>query len=89
MRDEFSLSPGVPMHLLTERGLDEAFLQTVDRHRRDELGVVVRREGQVTRLPVEKLTPEINAARQRIAELDAQIAQYQRPNSLNETPPQS
>jgi hypothetical protein len=74
------------MHLLTERGLNEAFLQVVERHRRDGLGVVVRREGELTRLPAEQLTPEIAAARDRIAELDAQIAAFQRPHSLNETP---
>jgi hypothetical protein len=89
MKDEFPLAPGVPMHLLTERGLNEAFLQVVERHRRDGLGVVVRREGQLTRLLAEQLAPEIDAARKRIAELDAQIAQFQRPYSLNETPPNS
>jgi hypothetical protein len=87
MKDEFPLAPGVPMHLLTERGLNEAFLDVVERHRREGLGVVVRRNDQLTRLPVEELSPEIRAARQRIAELDAQIAQFRRPFSLNEAPP--
>ena len=74
------------MHLLTERGLNEAFLDVVERHRREGLGVVVRREGRVVRLPVEQLAPEISAARHRIAELDAQIAEHRHPFSLNETP---
>jgi hypothetical protein len=89
MKDEFPLAPGVPMHLLTERGLNEAFLAVVERHRRDGLGVVVRREGHVTRLPADQLNPEITAARRRIAELDVQIAEYHHPHSLNEPPPQS
>jgi hypothetical protein len=87
MIDEFPLAPGVPMHLLTERGLNEAFLDVVDRHRREGLPVVVRRDGELTRLPVEQLTPEITRARNRIAELSAEIAKYQRsPFSVNETP---
>ncbi len=77
------------MHLLTERGLNEAFLAVVERHRKDGLGVVVRRDGQLTRLPADELSPEVSAARKRIAELDAQIAEFQRPYSLNETPPNS
>lgn len=87
MTDEFPLAPGVPMHLLTERGLNEAFLDVVEKHRRDGLPVVVRREGQVTRLPVDQLTPEITRARNRIAELTADIAKYKRsPFSMNEAP---
>ena len=86
MKDEFPLAPGVPMHLLTERGLNEAFLDVVERHRREGLGVVVRREGRVTRLQVEELGSEVSAARKRIAELDAQIAGHRHPFSLNETP---
>ena len=74
------------MQLLTERGLNEAFLDVVERHRRDGLGVVVRREGKVTRLLVEQLTPEVSAARQRIAELDRKIAEIRSAISLNETP---
>ena len=72
------------MHLLTERGLNEAFLDVVEKHR---LPVVVRREGELTRLPVDQLTPEITRARDRIAELTAEIAKYGRaPFSVNETP---
>jgi hypothetical protein len=88
MKDEFPLLPGVPMHLLTERGLNEAFLDVVDRHRKEGLPVVVRREGSVTQLPVDQLVPEIDAARNRIAELTAEIAKYERsPFSVNEEPP--
>ena len=87
MTDEFPLAPGIPMHLLTERGLNEAFLEVVERHRREGLPVVVRREGELTRLPVDQLTPEITRARNRIAELSAEIAKFERsPFSLNETP---
>ena len=87
MIDEFPLAPGIPMHLLTERGLNEAFLEAVEQHRRAGLPVVVRREGELTRLPVDSLTPEITRARNRIAELTAEIARYQQSQfSVNETP---
>ena len=86
MKDEFPLAPGVPMHLLTERGLNESFLDVVERHRREGLSVVVRRDGKVVGVPVDQLLPEITKARNRIAELTAEIAQYEHPFSLNETP---
>ena len=87
MTDEFPLAPGVPMHLLTERGLNEAFLDLVVQQRRSELPVVVRRDGQLARLLVEELVPEITRARNRIAELTAEIAKFERsPLSMNETP---
>jgi hypothetical protein len=87
MIDEFPLTPGVPMHLLTERGLNEAFLDVVERHRREELPVVIRREGELKNVPVNELTPEIDRARNRIAELSAEIAKYQQGAfSVNETP---
>ncbi len=87
MIDEFPLAPGVPMHLLTERGLNEAFLDVVEQHRRNGLPVVVRREGSVTRLAVDQLSPEVSNARNRIAELTAEIAKYDRSAfSVNETP---
>ena len=87
MKDEFPLAPGIPMHLLTERGLNEAFLDVVERHRREGLPVVVRREGRVTQLPTDQLTSEVSAVRNRIAELTAEIAKYERsPFSVNETP---
>jgi len=87
MKDEFPLAPGVPMHLLTERGLNEAFLEVVERHRREGLPVVVRREGRVSRVSVEDLGPEITKTQNRIAELTKEIAKYRTsPFSLNETP---
>lgn len=87
MNDEFPLVPGIPMHLLTERGLNEAFLDVVERHRREGLPVVVRRDGKVVGVPVDQLLPELTRARSRIAELSAEIAKFDRPSfSLNETP---
>jgi hypothetical protein len=87
MKDEFPLVPGIPMHLLTERGLNEAFLDVVERHRREGLPVVVRREGKVVGVPVDQLLPELTRARNRIAELTAEIAKFERsPFSINETP---
>jgi hypothetical protein len=87
MIDEFPLAPGIPMHLLTERGLNEAFLDVVEQHRREGLPVVVRRESELTRLPVDQLAPEIRTARNRIAELTAEIAKYEQAAfRLNETP---
>ena len=87
MIDEFPLAPGVPMHLLTERGLNEAFLDVVERHRREGLPVVIRREGEIENVPVSELAPEMDRARNRIAELSAQIASYRTtPFSVNEAP---
>jgi hypothetical protein len=87
MTDEFPLASGIPMHLLTERGLNEAFLDVVEQHRRQDMPVVVRRDGELTRLPVDQLKPEIARARHRIAELTAEIAKFERsPFSVNETP---
>ncbi len=87
MNDEFPLVPGIPMHLLTERGLNEAFLDVVERHRREGLPVVVRREGKVVGVPVDQLLPELTKARNRIAELTGEIAKFERsPFSINETP---
>ena len=87
MNDEFPLVPGIPMHLLTERGLNEAFLDVVERHRREGLPVVVRREGKVAGVPVDQLLPELTRARKRIVELSAEIAKFERPPfSVNETP---
>lgn len=75
------------MHLLTERGLNQAFLDVVEQHRRDGLPVVIRREGKVTRLPTDQLGPEIDRTRNRIAQLNAEIAKYKTsPFSINEAP---
>jgi hypothetical protein len=87
MSDNFPPARGIPMHLLTERGLNEAFLDVVEEHRMHALPVVVSREDKPVLVPVDELGPEIARTRNRIAELDAEIAKYERsPFSLNETP---
>lgn len=84
--ETFPLARGIPMELLTERGLNRAFIKVVDEHRRDERPVVTRREGKVVLLPAEELVADVKAAQARIAELDAEIYGYEHPFSLNETP---
>jgi hypothetical protein len=84
--EDFPPASGVPMHLLSERALNEAFLATVEEHRRDSRPLVIDRGGEVAIVPACELAGEISYARNRIAELDAQIAQIQRPFSVNETP---
>lgn len=75
------------MELLTERGLNRAFIKVVDEHRRDGRPVVTRRDGQPGLVPAEALTEEVKDAYRRIAELDAEIAKFERsPFSVNETP---
>ena len=74
------------MHLLSERALNEAFLATVEEHRRDGRALVVDREGAVAVLPAEELGAEIRYAHLRIAELDGQIAEFRTSFLLNETP---
>jgi len=83
----FPLANGIPMHLLSELGLHESFLDCVEQHRRDGLPMALNRNGQSEFVPVEALVPEIARARNRIAELTSEIAKYERsPFSLNETP---
>jgi len=86
MKDEFPLAPGIPMHLLTERGLNEAFLDVVERHRREGLPAVVRREGRVVQLPVDQLSVEVAKARERISDLTAEIAEIERLGDLLKAP---
>jgi hypothetical protein len=74
MKDEFPLALGVPMHLLTGRGLEAAFFDVFERYRREGLPVVIRAEGRVPQLPVELAFTQISPARNRIAELTAEIA---------------
>lgn len=81
----FPLSNGVPMHLLSELGLHEAFIETIERHRRDGLPVVLNRNGKTEQVPAGQLDSKARAARSRIIELEAQIAEIDRPFSLNET----
>ena len=45
--ETFPLARGIPMELLTERGLNRAFIKVVEEHRRDGRPVVTRREGKV------------------------------------------
>jgi hypothetical protein len=71
--------------LLVERGLNHAFLEAVEHHRRYDLPIVTTRNDETVELAADKLGDEIARARQRIAELDAQIAAEEAPFSLNET----
>jgi hypothetical protein len=74
------------MHLLSELGLHESFLDCVEQHRKDGLPMALNRSGRSELVPVENLVPEIARARNRITELTAEIARYERsPFSVNET----
>lgn len=77
---------GIPMHLLSERALNDAFLATLEEHGRDGRSMVIDRKGQVAVVPADELIEEASYARRRIAELDAQIAEQRHAFSLNETP---
>jgi len=74
------------MHLLTERGLNRAFIKVVEEHRRNGRPVVTTRDGKPALVPADQLDPDVAAARRRIAELDTEIAALEHPFSLNETP---
>ena len=74
------------MHLLTERGLNRAFIKVVEEHRRDGRPVVTTRDGKPALVPADQLDPDVAAARRGIAELDAEIAALEHPFSLNEKP---
>lgn len=83
----FPPANGIPMHLLSELGLHESFIECVEQHRRDGLPMALNRSGRSEFVPVEELGPEMTRARNRIAELTAEIARYERsPFSVNETP---
>lgn len=85
--ETFPLARGIPMHLLSELGLHESFVECVEQHRRDGLPMVLNRSGRSEMVPVENLMPELTRARNRIAKLTAEIAKYEgSPLSLNETP---
>ena len=86
MKDNFPPARGVTMHLLTERGLNRAFIKVVEEHRRDGRPVVTTGDGKPALVPADQLDSDVAAARRRIAELDAEIAGIERPFSLNETP---
>ncbi len=57
--ETFPLARGVPMELLTERGLNRAFIKVVEEHRRDGRPVVTRRDGQTALVSAEALTEEV------------------------------
>ena len=94
----FPLAKGIPMHLLSELGLHESFIDCVEQHRRDGLPMALNRPGhselvsvQVLTLepilPANLTTPELTRARHRIAELTTEIAKFERsPFSVNEEP---
>jgi hypothetical protein len=82
----FPPARGIPMHLLSERALNEAFLATLQEHRRDGRPMVIDRKGEVAVVPADELVEEARYARQRIAELDVQIASEGSSISLNESP---
>ena len=85
--ETFPLARGIPMELLTERGLHRAFLDVIEDSRREGLPVVIDRDGTVAELMPDQLGSEVRFARNRIAELTAEIAKFERsPFSVNETP---
>jgi hypothetical protein len=85
--ETFPLARGIPMELLTERGLNRSFIKVVEEHQRDRRPVVTRRDGKPALVAPEELVDDVAAARNRIAELDAEIAKFERsPFSVNETP---
>ena len=85
--ETFPLARGIPMELLTERGLNRAFIKVVEEHRRDDRPVVATRDGKPVLVPADQLLDDVKIARQRIAELDAEIANFDHsPFSVNETP---
>jgi hypothetical protein len=63
------------MHLLTLRGLNRAFIQVVDEHRKAGLPVVTHWKGKDL-VPAQELGEAVEEAWQRIEELDLVIAQY-------------
>ena len=87
MPETFPLARGIPMHLLSELGLHESFLDCVEQHRRDGLPMALNRAGRSELISADQLTPEITRARNRITELTNEIAKYDRSAfSVNETP---
>lgn len=83
----FPLANAIPMHLLSELGLHESFLECVEQHRKDGIPTALNRSGRSELVPVEELMPEITRARHRLTALTAGIAKFQRsPFSVNETP---
>ena len=77
--ETFPPANGIPMHLLSELGLHESFLDCIEQHRRDDLPMILNRAGKTESVPVDQLLPETTKARNRIAELTAEIAKYEQP----------
>jgi len=75
------------MHLLSELGLHESFLDCIEQHRRDGLPMALNRSGKSELISVSELDPETARARNRIAELNAEIAKFERSPSVNGTRP--
>ena len=85
--ETFPPAHGIPMELLTERGLHAAFLDVVEESRREGLPVVIDRQGTVAEVMPDELGSELQFARNRIAELSAEIAKYDQSSfSVNERP---
>jgi len=83
----FPLANGIPMHLLSELGLHESFLECGEPHRRDGLPMALNRTGRSELVAAEELGPEITRARTRIAELASEIERITAPTHfVNETP---
>lgn len=75
------------MELLAELGLHAAFIGVIEDSRREGLPVVIDRNGQVAELMPDELGHEVEFARNRIAELSAEITKYRpSPFSVNEIP---
>lgn len=66
---------GVPMHLLTQRGLTEAFIRVVAEHKRSGRPVVTARKGsgKCELVPAVDLDGELREARQQVVELTIEI----------------
>ena len=66
---------GVPMHLLTKRGLTEAFIGVVEDHKRSGRSVVTANKatGKCELVPAVDLGDEVREARQRVVELSIEI----------------
>jgi hypothetical protein len=76
--ETFPPARGIPMELLTERGLHSAFLDLVEESRREGLPVVIDRNGVLAEVMPDQLGAEIAFARERIADLTAEIEERER-----------
>jgi hypothetical protein len=69
---------GAPMHLLTRRGLVEAFISVVQERKRDGGSVVTTRKGgqECAIIPACDLADEVREAHQLVVNLSIEIDQY-------------